>query len=122
MIDLIYFYLRERITTQVFQFTWVDMGMYCKWHILWTKLCNKVPDAPYLCTNVVYRMNELVDQRKEGCKDAYSKEKVNNKISKNGLTLKIKFIFPLKLNLNVGQFYKKNIKFWFLQKVGKNHK
>ena len=29
------------------------------------KQYNKVPVAPYLCTNVVNRMNELADRRKK---------------------------------------------------------
>ena len=34
--------------------------------------------------------------------------------------LKFKFLIALKLNFNGSQFYKKNIKIWLLQKVGKS--
>ena len=54
-------------------------------------------------------MNELVYQKKEGCKDAYSKEKVKIKKAKIVWLKKMKFLFALKLSLNVGQFYPK---FW----------
>ena len=37
-----------------------------------------MPVAPYLFTNVVKRMDELVDGRKEGCKNVFSKETANN--------------------------------------------
>ena len=31
--------------------------------------------------------------------------------------LNFKFLFIIKLNFNVSQFYKKNIKFWLFQKI-----
>ena len=73
------------------------MWVLCEWHKIWAKLYNKVPVAPYLGTNVVNRMDELVDWKKEGCKDTYSKETANNQNkAKMVWLLKINFMIALK--------------------------
>ena len=47
--------------------------------------------------------------------------KLLNKLAKNGLFFKFKFLFALKLNFNGGSFKKINIKTWLFQKVEKRH-
>ena len=59
-----------------------------EWKILSEFEIENVPVAPYLCTNVVNRMDELVDGRKEGCKLAENCLTFENKVSN---CIKIKF-------------------------------
>ena len=47
------------------------LWVHCDWHKLGAKLYNKLPVAPYMCTNVENWIDGLVDGRKERCKDAY---------------------------------------------------